>query len=94
MRTRQRKHLARVGEGCASGICHCSSGMEGRATLNKVTLVDCRADVFGVLTDGQWASLSWSAPSTTTRSVTALGADVAISAGHPNKPWRQHEQAH
>lgn len=55
-------------------ICHYSCNQE-----DGVTLVDGGADVFGVLTEGQWASLSWGVPRTTTKSVTTLRADVAIS---------------
>lgn len=79
MRTGHRKHLTRVGEGRASVICDYSCDLEDGVTLDKVTLVDGGADVFGVLTEGQWASLSWSAPRTTTRSATTLRANVAIS---------------
>lgn len=79
MRTGHRKHLTRVGECCASVICHYSCYLEDGVTLDKVTLVDGGADVFGVLTEGQWANLSWNPPRTTTRSVTTLRTDVAIS---------------
>lgn len=79
MRTGHCKHLTRVGEGCASVICHYSCDLEDGGTLDKVTLIDGCADVFAVLTEGQWASLSWSAPRTATRSVTTLRADFAIN---------------
>lgn len=69
MRTVHRKHLSRMGEGCASVICHCSFDLEDGVTLEKMALVDGGADVLGVPTEGQWASLSWSACRITTRFV-------------------------
>lgn len=59
-------------------ICRHSCDLDDGVTLDKVALVYAGGDVFGVLTEGQSASLNWSPPRTAIRSVTTLRPDVAI----------------
>lgn len=79
MRTAHRKHLTRVGEGCAPVICHYSCDLEDGVTLDKVTLVDGGAEVSGVLTEGQWGDLELECAQDYDKFCEAVKADAAIS---------------
>lgn len=77
MRTGHREHLTRVSEGYASVMCYDSCDLKHGVTIGKVRLVVGGADVFEALTEDPWTSLGWSAPRSTTRSVTTIEADIA-----------------
>jgi hypothetical protein len=80
MRTAYRKHLARVGEGCGSVICHYSCNLEDGATLVKVTKVVSNSDVSCVLMEGQWVELQLECDKGYEKFCGIVNAEAAISA--------------